>query len=49
VLSSEPEAARIHSYMDGGNKMRELTRCPDFVAATAIADIGRRRSTMLRV
>jgi deoxycytidylate deaminase len=30
--------------MDGGNKMRELTKCPDFVAATAIADIGRRRS-----
>src|SRR4051812_18796943 len=28
-LKSEPEAARIHSYMDGGNKIRELTRCPD--------------------
>jgi hypothetical protein len=22
ILKSEPEAARIHSYMDGGNKMR---------------------------
>jgi deoxycytidylate deaminase len=44
ALRGEPEAARIHSYMDGGNKMRELTKCPDFVAATAIADIGRRRS-----
>lgn len=43
-LASEPEAARIHSYMDAGNKIRELTKCPDFVTATAIAEIGRRRS-----
>lgn len=44
VLTGEPEAARIHSYMNAGNKIRELTKCPDFVTATAIAGIGMRRS-----
>jgi deoxycytidylate deaminase len=42
-LRDEPEAKRINSYMDGGNKIRELTRCPDFVTAAAVAEIGRRR------
>lgn len=44
ALVDEPEARRINSYMDGGNKIRELTQCPDFVTAAAVADIARRRS-----
>lgn len=44
LLVDEPEAARINSYMDGGNAIRKLTRCSDFVTAAAIAEIGRRRS-----
>ncbi len=43
-LVDEPEAKRINSYMDGGNKIRELTQCPDFVTAAAVAEIARRRS-----
>lgn len=43
TLADEPEAKRINSYMDGGNKIRELTQCPDFVTAAAVAEIGRRR------
>lgn len=42
-LVTEPEAARIHSFMNGGNKIRELTRCPDFVTAAAVAEIGSKR------
>jgi deoxycytidylate deaminase len=42
-LAHEPEAKRINSYMDGGNKIRELTQCPDFVTAAAVAEIARRR------
>jgi len=44
TLASEPEAKRINSYMDGGNRIRELTKCPDFVTAAAVAEIGRRRT-----
>lgn len=42
-LADEPEAKRINSYMDGGNKVRELTQCPDFATAAAVAEIARRR------
>ena len=45
VLTGEPEALQgFSSYMDAGNKIRELTKCPDFVTATAIAGMGVRRS-----
>lgn len=42
-LVSDPEAERIHSFMDGGNRIREITGCPDFLTAAAVAEIGRRR------
>jgi len=44
TLADEPEAKRVNSYMDGGNKIRELTGCQDFVTAAAVAEIARRRS-----
>jgi deoxycytidylate deaminase len=42
-LCEHPEADRINSFMDAGNKLRELTGSRDFVAAAAIADISRMR------
>lgn len=43
-LVPQPEAQRIHSYMDGGNKIRELTGAADFLAAAAVAEIARTRN-----
>src|SRR5258708_8037080 len=42
-LREDTEYNRVDSYMTAGNRLRELSKLPDFVAAAAVAGLSQQR------